>query len=463
MPMTKNDIQMLLYQLVNELAPTYGIRDREQFTNALASIISYEDPSWNPAAAGDSGHSVGLFQLHDAGQGTGMSVAERSDPETNIRKAISYLGPIWASSETQGLDFDQSLQRMISEGQRPADPQLAFQRAKAASADVTAGAALQPGVGALGGGSMANKDIFQAMIDYVGITDEKAKGMGYVDANDWAQETFAKSPSTWTNLFKGEGTTTGLAPEEAALTEAQTGRTRAETAQIEQEVGDYARLVSMDEREQKRREIETEISAGTLEWNKGVDKFNAWLNATQEARLRAEKEFDVAEKRAAWTTPGEYYPGTEPGGVNAQMYERAGLPTYPSQKGVPISQMPSLEDTYSKWSQNLGVSQNAPAMAGVSTGPTQSQQFIQDLIAKGKGRTAQGGLPGMAGGGWMPRDRPFIAGEQGPEIIQPTATGTTVTPVGSRTYRPNYQRLLANHFQRQNPAQQAYQNWQRRN
>jgi len=154
--------------------------------------------------------------------------------------------------------------------------------------------------------------------------------------------------------------------------------------------------VSMDEREQKRKEIETEISAGTLEWNKGVDKFNAWLNATTEARTRAEKEFDVAEKRAAWTTPGKYWPGQEPGGLNAQMYEAHGLPTYPSPEGVPISQMPSLEATYNKWQGNMGVSQNAPAMAGVSTGPTESQSFIQSLIEKGKARQSQTAYTGWA-------------------------------------------------------------------
>ena len=274
----------------------------------------------------------------------------------------------------------------------------------------------------------------------------------------------------------GQGTS-GLAPEEAAYKTVQ-------TAKIEQELADYPRLVSMDEREQKRKEIETEISAGTLEWNKGVDKFNAWLNATGEARMRAEKEFDVAEKRAAWTTPGEYWPGTEPGGLRAQMYETHGLPTYPSQKGIPVEQLPSLEGTYNKWQGNLGVSQQAPAlggqqggpidaMGGAATqlaGPSEAQAYIQEMLRKHALRV--GGLPGMARGGFMPQHRPFIAGERGPEVIQPTNTGTAVTPIVGpggenpesmaqlpryQQHRPDYRRLLENHHRR---SSQAYQRWQ---
>jgi hypothetical protein len=473
--MSKNDIQALLYQLVDELAPTYGIKDRERFVDALASIIGYEDPSWDPAAAGDSGHSIGLFQLHDAGQGTGMSVAQRSDPETNIRKAISYLGPIWASSETQGLGFDQSLQRMISEGQRPADPELAFQRAKAASADITAGASLQPGAGTLqpaGGGSMANSD--QDIIAWL-----KAHGFASYVGKDADGTEYPFDPGTggplpsWLGQAYAEdtmGATSGQTPEEAGEIVARTGLYGVQTAQAEQNLGDYDRLISMDEREQKRKEIETEISAGTLEWNKGVDKFNAWLNATSEARLRAEKEMEQKE----WQLPTKYFPGTEPGGMLSKVSERYGIPFTPLE-GTPVTQENTAEGIYNKWQGNMGVPLQAPTLpsnGGSATPQTETQNFIQELLRKHALRVGE--LPGMARGGFMPQHRPLIAGERGPEVIQPTNMGTAVTPIvgpggenpasmaqlyrpGAYQHRPDYGRLLEGHHRR---SATQYQRWQ---
>ncbi|MFN8533832.1 MAG: lytic transglycosylase domain-containing protein [Dehalococcoidia bacterium] len=54
---------------------------------ALAAMIEKES-GWRADAVGDGGHSVGLTQLHDAGLGAGMSVDERKDPETNLRRAF---------------------------------------------------------------------------------------------------------------------------------------------------------------------------------------------------------------------------------------------------------------------------------------------------------------------------------------------------------------------------------------
>jgi hypothetical protein len=39
-------------------------------------------------AVGDGGHSIGLFQLHDQGQGAGMSSADRQDPRRNAEVAL---------------------------------------------------------------------------------------------------------------------------------------------------------------------------------------------------------------------------------------------------------------------------------------------------------------------------------------------------------------------------------------
>lgn len=48
------------------------------------------ESGWNPNAVGDSGHAIGLLQLHDAGLGRGMTRDERLDPETNLRRGIDY-------------------------------------------------------------------------------------------------------------------------------------------------------------------------------------------------------------------------------------------------------------------------------------------------------------------------------------------------------------------------------------
>jgi soluble lytic murein transglycosylase-like protein len=52
-------------------------------------------------AVGDSGHSVGLFQLHDQGYGVGMGDT-RFDPETNADRAAKGLSEAWHAGERGG-------------------------------------------------------------------------------------------------------------------------------------------------------------------------------------------------------------------------------------------------------------------------------------------------------------------------------------------------------------------------
>jgi hypothetical protein len=61
---------------------------------AAAVVNAYAESSLNPRAVGDSGASVGLFQLHERGAGAGMTVAERMDPTLNTRRILqTLLGP----------------------------------------------------------------------------------------------------------------------------------------------------------------------------------------------------------------------------------------------------------------------------------------------------------------------------------------------------------------------------------
>lgn len=56
---------------------------------AAAVVNAYAESTLNPKAVGDSGRSVGLFQLSTRGAGAGMSVASRQDPATNIRTLLA--------------------------------------------------------------------------------------------------------------------------------------------------------------------------------------------------------------------------------------------------------------------------------------------------------------------------------------------------------------------------------------
>lgn len=61
-----------------------------------------------PDAVGDSGHSVGLFQLHDLGYGHGMGDA-RFDPEANADRAARGLAEAWQAGERAGFTGEHAL------------------------------------------------------------------------------------------------------------------------------------------------------------------------------------------------------------------------------------------------------------------------------------------------------------------------------------------------------------------
>jgi murein DD-endopeptidase MepM/ murein hydrolase activator NlpD len=75
-------------QLITRIAQEEGVDP------LLALAIAQHESGLNPRAVGDGGHSIGLFQLHDAGEGAGMSVQERQDPEANARIAIHTIAQV---------------------------------------------------------------------------------------------------------------------------------------------------------------------------------------------------------------------------------------------------------------------------------------------------------------------------------------------------------------------------------
>lgn len=59
-------------------------------------------------AVGDSGHSVGLFQLHDQGYGAGMGDT-RFDPETNADRGARGLAEAWHAGEKAGFSGENAV------------------------------------------------------------------------------------------------------------------------------------------------------------------------------------------------------------------------------------------------------------------------------------------------------------------------------------------------------------------
>ncbi|MGA8330440.1 MAG: transglycosylase SLT domain-containing protein [Mycobacterium sp.] len=83
---------------------------------ALAMAVAQQESGMDPASIGDQGHSIGLFQLNDQGEGAGMSVAAREDPVTNTRIALTQIANVMRSEPNM------SWGQIAAAAQRPADP-----------------------------------------------------------------------------------------------------------------------------------------------------------------------------------------------------------------------------------------------------------------------------------------------------------------------------------------------------
>jgi hypothetical protein len=79
---------------LNEAA-LFALMDRHQVAGELARIMvagALAESDGDTDAVGDSGHSSGLFQLHDHGHGQGLSVQQRANPDF----ATNVMSPIYA-------------------------------------------------------------------------------------------------------------------------------------------------------------------------------------------------------------------------------------------------------------------------------------------------------------------------------------------------------------------------------
>lgn len=72
--------------LVERLCAEYGVPGSAPIIQAM---IDHESGG-RVRAVGDGGESLGLLQLHARGLGSGMTDAQRFDPEQNLRRGIDY-------------------------------------------------------------------------------------------------------------------------------------------------------------------------------------------------------------------------------------------------------------------------------------------------------------------------------------------------------------------------------------
>lgn len=78
--------------ILNRLGARYNVPP------LFLKAVMLSESGGNPNAVGDSGHSVGLFQLHDQGYGYQMGDS-RYDPEINAERAVKGLAEAWHAGE----------------------------------------------------------------------------------------------------------------------------------------------------------------------------------------------------------------------------------------------------------------------------------------------------------------------------------------------------------------------------
>jgi hypothetical protein len=102
-------------KIVEEVAKEKGVDP------VLAVATMLQESGGDAKAVGDGGHSIGLFQLNDQGEGAGMSVAQREDPRANAETALS----VFAQNKDNVRDINGDGQitggDLASQSQRPAD------------------------------------------------------------------------------------------------------------------------------------------------------------------------------------------------------------------------------------------------------------------------------------------------------------------------------------------------------
>lgn len=366
--LNEQEVTEIIRNAAQSIIQKYGIQNVEQFIQALVTIARIES-GWDPGASGDkqpSGRfaSYGLFQLLDytddgrQGRGYGMTVEQRIDPHANAAKAAEYLGAIWADGEQKGQDAATIAERLIREGQVPANPDQAMQRFREVERQTMTEYEAGQGTTAA------------QVIPW--LTTLFQDEPGYT-ARQKAEDLFYEDPFKAISLWRQE---TG---QEGAVTEAEEARTAYDWALANKLIAE----LGGDTYEQGRQRILDEMAQKNWTAQQAVSEFNAWMSAALESGRRAETVYGEEMKRKVWTTPTEYYPGTEPGGMSQQMYERYGLgEQYKPSPGIAVETLPNLEQMYGQWHGKMGISPQAPPTQGGWSGQGMGIDAARDFLQR---------------------------------------------------------------------------------
>jgi hypothetical protein len=96
------------------------LRGDPGFERIVLATIAAESGG-DPQAVGDRGASVGLFQLHERGLGSGLTRAQRADPDTNASRAVPQLAEAYRRT---GGDPARTYVLAINPGARPDGPEV---------------------------------------------------------------------------------------------------------------------------------------------------------------------------------------------------------------------------------------------------------------------------------------------------------------------------------------------------
>ncbi len=88
----------------------------------IALAVLTAESGGNPGAVGDNGASVGLFQLHERGMGSGLTRGQRSDPDTNAGRAVPALASAYRANRGDPV---RTYIQAINPGATPDGPQVA--------------------------------------------------------------------------------------------------------------------------------------------------------------------------------------------------------------------------------------------------------------------------------------------------------------------------------------------------
>lgn len=114
-------------------AAMYALMARHAVAVGLDQIMvggAYAESGWDTTKVGDNGASIGLFQLHAAGRGAGLSVAEREDPDVQMRVMLPVYRAQYAVFAAAGYTDADLAWRVCCWSERPFD----FENAESAAA-----------------------------------------------------------------------------------------------------------------------------------------------------------------------------------------------------------------------------------------------------------------------------------------------------------------------------------------